>query len=186
PVIVIGTFFFLLMQREQTSEIAQVLFGILTGSAVLYALLSGVRDTADCLSSEKREGTLGLLFLTDLKGYDVVLGKLFANSLNALYSIIAILPMLAIPLLLGGITLGEFGRTSLVALNSLFLSLSLGIFMSSVHKSGRKAAALTFVVLLILTGVLPGLGAWMTSLQSTTQIDPWYKLPSPGYAYYAA
>ena len=57
-------------------EIAIALFGVLTGTAVLYCLLSGVRSTADCLSVEKREGTLGLLFLTDLKGYDVVLGKL--------------------------------------------------------------------------------------------------------------
>ena len=60
------------------------LFCILTGSAVFYCLLSGVWFTADCLSEEKREGTLGLLFLTDLKGYDVVLGKLVATSAERL------------------------------------------------------------------------------------------------------
>src|SRR5437867_908357 len=101
-VIVIGTWLFLMMQRDPPAEIAKYLFGVLTGSAVLYALLSGVRDTADCLTSEKRDGTLGLLFLTDLKGYDVVIGKLAATSLNALYSVIAVLPMLGVPLLLGG------------------------------------------------------------------------------------
>ena len=31
--------------------------------------------TADCLSEEKREGTLGLLFLTDLRGYDIVVSS---------------------------------------------------------------------------------------------------------------
>src|SRR5260221_4615818 len=81
-VVIIGTWFFLMMRTEQSQEIAMVLFGILTGSAVLYCLLSGVRSTADCLSEEKREGTLGLLFLTDLRGYDVVFGKLVASSLN--------------------------------------------------------------------------------------------------------
>ena len=45
-----------------------------------YCLLAGLWTTADCLSREKREGTLGLLFLTDLKGYDIVLGKLAATS----------------------------------------------------------------------------------------------------------
>ena len=35
--------------------------------------LCAMRNTADSLSAEKREGTLGLLFLTDLRGYDVVL-----------------------------------------------------------------------------------------------------------------
>ena len=48
-----------------------------------------------------------------LKGYDVVLGKLVAGSLNAVYSVVAMLPMLAIPLLMGGgITLAEFGRST--------------------------------------------------------------------------
>jgi ABC-type Na+ efflux pump permease subunit len=185
-VIVVGTWLFLMMQREQPIEIAKVLFGVLTGSATLYALMSGVRDTADCLASEKREGTLGLLFLTDLKGYDVVIGKLAATSINALYSVIAVLPMLAVPLLMGGVTLGEFGRTSLVALNSMFFSLSLGMVMSAINRSGRKAAAMTFLILFLISGVLPGIGAWIASARGTTVIDPWFLWPSPGYTYVQA
>ena len=73
----------------------------------MYCLLSGVWFTADCLSEEKREGTLGLLFLTDLKGYDVVLGKLVATSLNGLYAVLAAVPILALPLLMGGVAPGE-------------------------------------------------------------------------------
>src|SRR5205814_4596709 len=69
-VIVVATWFFLMAHEMAPHEMAQVLFGILTGSSVLFAVLSGLRLTADCLSEEKREGTLGLLFLTDLKGYD--------------------------------------------------------------------------------------------------------------------
>src|SRR6185369_11363920 len=102
------------MRPDSQADRAKAIFGALTGTAVLYAFVAGMRDTADCLSWEKREGTLGLLFLTDLKGYDVVLGKLAAHSLNAFYSVVAVLPMLAIPLLMGGITLGEVGRTALV------------------------------------------------------------------------
>src|SRR5436190_11090789 len=52
------------------------LFVALSVVAYIYSLLAGIFTTADCLSEEKREGTLGLLFLTDLKGYDIVLGKL--------------------------------------------------------------------------------------------------------------
>lgn len=36
--------------------------------AMIFCLLGGGKSTADCLSEEKREGTLGLLFLTDLTG----------------------------------------------------------------------------------------------------------------------
>ena len=56
------------------------LFSVLAWLGLIYCLLGGAGNTADCLSEEKREGTLGLLFLTDLKGYDVVLGKLLATS----------------------------------------------------------------------------------------------------------
>src|SRR5438034_7581247 len=104
-----------MMRHAPPHEVALVLFRILAGASVLFSLLSGVRSTADCLSEEKREGTLGLLFLTDLKGYDVVLGKLAATSLNAFYGVLAVLPMMAIPLLMGGVTLGQFGRTALAA-----------------------------------------------------------------------
>src|SRR5215475_4386298 len=116
-VIIIGTWVFLMEQREAPGDISKVLFGVLTGSALLYSLLSGIRDTADCLSSEKREGTLGLLFLTDLRGYDVVIGKMTANSLNAFYGILAVLPIFGVPILMGDITLGEFGRMALVTVN---------------------------------------------------------------------
>src|SRR5882672_10090756 len=138
-VMIIGTWLFLMMQNEPTQTIAKVLFGVLTSCATLSAYLSGIRDTADCLSSEKREGTLGLLFLTDLRGYDVVIGKMTANSLNAFYSVLAVLPMMAVPLLLGGVGLGEFGRIALVTVNTLFFSLTLGLCMSAVSRSGRKA-----------------------------------------------
>src|SRR5690242_3671758 len=57
--------------------------------ALGFSILAGVFLTADCLAEEKREGTLGLLFLTDLKGYDVVLGKLVANSLHSFFGLLA-------------------------------------------------------------------------------------------------
>ena len=44
---------------------------------------------------------MGLIFLTDLKGYDVVLGKLAATSLNGFYGLLAVFPLLAFPLLTG-------------------------------------------------------------------------------------
>src|SRR5437868_3501414 len=98
-IMVLGTWVFLMFRSEPPKEVATGLFGLLTGGATLFALLSGPRSTADCISEEKREGTLGLLFLTDLRGYDVVLGKLAARSLGSFYIVVAILPMMAIPLL---------------------------------------------------------------------------------------
>src|SRR3954467_106604 len=109
-----------LADGQPAEERGQIMFRSIAGIAFLYSLLAGVGITADSLSEEKREGTLGLLFLTDLKGYDVVFGKLAATSLNALYGVLAVVPVLAVPLLMGGLTIGEVGRMAIVVLNALF------------------------------------------------------------------
>jgi len=46
-----------------TAQAGKVLFEILTWMAVAGALSAGLFFTSDCLSEEKREGTLGFLFL---------------------------------------------------------------------------------------------------------------------------
>ena len=184
--ILIGTWLFFLKQHEPTHAIAMGLFCMSTGGVVLYCLLSGVRFTADCLSEEKREGTLGLLFLTDLKGYDVILGKLVATSLNGFYAVLAVVPVMALPLLLGGVEPGEFGRMALVVVNTLFFSLALGMCVSALSRSPRKAMAMTFLLILLFTALLPGCGAWMAATGKTKQLSNAWLMPSAGFSYYLA
>ena len=80
--LITGTSIFVATVGATAQQTGQYIFQGLSWLCLLYCLLSGRRWTADCLSEEKREGTLGLLFLTDLKGYDVVLGKLAAEGKN--------------------------------------------------------------------------------------------------------
>jgi ABC-type transport system involved in multi-copper enzyme maturation permease subunit len=186
-VMIIGTWLFFILRGAPPKELARILFYVLTAGAVLFALLSGPRSTADSISEEKREGTLGLLFLTDLKGYDVVLGKLVAGSLNSIYCIAAVLPMLAIPLLMGGgITLAEFVRMSLVALNALVFSLTLGICVSSVSNSAQKAAGVSALLILLIAVGLPGCGALIAGLTKAINVSPLFLAPSVGFSYYLA
>ena len=131
-----------------SSSHGRYLFGALLIIAFGYCLLAGARATADCLSEEKREGTLGLLFLTDLKGYDVVLGKLAATSVNTIYGLIAIVPVLAVSLQLGGITAGELIRAALMLLNTLLFSLTAGLFVSAMSQDERKAMFSTLFVVI--------------------------------------
>ncbi len=139
---------------NQRSSTIFVAFGIL---ALLGCLLAGTFLTADCLSEEKREGTLGLLFLTDLRGYDIVAGKLAATSLNALYSLFAIFPILALPLLMGGITMEQFWRVILSFLGALGLSLAIGMFVSSMAFEARQAVIGTFLGVFFVAGFIPGI-----------------------------
>ena len=145
-------------------------------------MLAGVFLTADCLSEEKREGTLGLLFLTDLKGYDVVLGKLVATSLHSVYGLLAIFPILGLPLLLGGITGGEFARVMLALLVTLFFSLTSGLFISAISREARQAMTATLGVILLASVVLPIAYAIARFFFKTTLISP-IQLLSPISAY---
>ncbi len=167
-------------------ELGKHVFNILSGLFLLSSLAAGVRYTADCLSEEKREGTLGLLFLTDLRGYDVVLGKLAATSLNCAYALLAIFPVLAIPLLLGGVSVDELWRMALVLGNALFFSLAAGIFISTMSKSPRKAMFCTLLLILIIHGGWPFLGMWMTYRYYNGSTLGTFLLPSAGYAYWLA
>lgn len=153
--IAMGGWVMLAAGRGSPGRLGGVLFVALSAMLFLYSLAAGGRITADCLSEEKREGTLGLLFLTDLKGYDIVAGKLVANSLNTFYGLLSAFPVLAISILMGGVTSTEFWRVSLVSVSLLFLSLATGMFASSVCRDERKAMSLTFLILLILLGATP-------------------------------
>jgi ABC-type transport system involved in cytochrome c biogenesis permease component len=137
------------------TEIGQNMFWAFSPVAFAYALLAGPIFTADCLSEEKREGTLGLLFLTDLKGYDVVLGKLVATSLPAAYSLLAAIPILALSFFLGGVTAGEFWRMTQVLFTTLLFSLAAGLFISSISRNGRRAFLASALVILITVACAP-------------------------------
>jgi ABC-type transport system involved in multi-copper enzyme maturation permease subunit len=133
----------------------------------LYCLAQGVRNTADCLSEEKRAGTLGLLFLTDLRPYDVVLGKLMATSLNSFYGLLAIFPPLAIPLVIGGVTVGEFWRLVLVLMNTLFFSVAVGLAVSAASRDERRAWSATVGLIVLFAAVPPLLSlkaSWASSV----------------------
>ncbi len=141
------------IRRAQPAEVSKTLFLALGIMALGFSLLAGIFLTADCLSEEKREGTLGLLFLTDLRGYDVVLGKLIATSVHSMYGLLAIFPVLALPLMMGGVTGGEFWRMVLVLAVTLFLSLSMGMVVSAAVRESRRAMAGTFLGMLLLAGL---------------------------------
>jgi ABC-type transport system involved in cytochrome c biogenesis permease component len=162
------------------------IFEALKWIAFIFACGAGVFLTSDCLSEEKREGTLGLLFLTDLRGHDFVLGKLLATSLRTFYSLLAIFPVMALSFVLGGVAVDDFWQTLLSLCNALFFSLALGMVISAVSRDSHKAmtAALAAMALILflfpaLDNLLPGLGAGTPCL---SLLSPFYAFTNAGYS----
>ena len=151
-----------------SQRIGITLFVTLAQLGFYACLLPGVLLTADSISQEKRDGTLGLLFLTDLKGSDIVFGKLVATSAHAFYALLAIFPVIAIPLLAGGVTPGEVARMVVVLVNTLFFSLSAGMLVSAFSRWERRAMTAAAIVIFMGTfGVeIPGPPFHLLSLRT--------------------
>ena len=158
------------------------LFSTLTWLNLAVALCAGLFFTSDCLSEEKREGTIGFLFLTDLRGHDVVLGKLLATSLKGASALLAVFPILAITLLLGGVTGVEFWKAVLALVNALIVSLTAGLFVSAISRDSQKALMGTLLLLLLLVGAGPLADSAISSALSRNFI-PQLSLTSPGYLF---
>jgi len=118
-------------------------------------------SAADCISRERREGTLGLLFLTPLKATDIVIAKSVAHGLRAVTLLVAILPVLTIPFLMGGVNWRLATLSALTNFSAVCWALAAAIVASSGTRSGLKALvrAVVFslcamIAFMFTTGVL--------------------------------
>ncbi len=161
-------------------KVGSAVFLPLSLAAFAYCLLAGARQAADCLSEEKREGTLGLIFLTDLRGHDVVLGKLVSVSTRALQGLFAFFPVLSVGLLLGGITGGEFWRTAGVLANALFFSLALALCVSSLTRESHVALGITLLALTLLVFAPLGMEWLMSKLWHSYGLFSWLSPAAAG------
>lgn len=137
----------------------------------IFCLFEGVRHASDALSREKREGTIGLLFLTRLTGREVVVGKIVSGFLASFFPILGLAPVLSIIVFWGGVMPIELVRVSVALLVSLLSSLSLSLLVSAHSLQARRAFAISAGVLF----------AWnlIASLWMRFPAGPDWPLPSP-------
>jgi ABC-type Na+ efflux pump permease subunit len=102
--------------------------------------------TADCIAREKRDGTLGLLFLTPLSADGIVAGKLLVQGLRAFTLWLAVVPLLTIPFLSGGVT--WFDALSAVSLefSTAIACLGAGLLVSSFARERNLAFLLAYLL----------------------------------------
>jgi ABC-type transport system involved in multi-copper enzyme maturation permease subunit len=143
--------------------------------------------TADCISKEKREGTLPLLFLTPLRPLGIVVGKSLIHTLRSANLFLAVIPILALPFLLGGVNYKDALLALLLNIGSLWLALAAGLAASTLAKDLTRALVLSQVLglmfLLIFMTVHFFIVLWLDThvgLRSVTppgwsriQMDPW-------------
>jgi ABC-type transport system involved in multi-copper enzyme maturation permease subunit len=169
-------------RRMSPAQLSQHIITMMGSLTLGFCMMAGVFLTSDCVSGEKREGTIGLLFLTDLKGLDIVLGKFVATSVHAFFGLLAALPILGLSLMMGGVTGAEFARFALAFVVTLFASLAAGIFISTLSQHAMRAMAGTFVVVAFFGGILPALW-WSQSSVFKNPLFDFLLVPSPSYLF---
>lgn len=158
------------------ASIGASVFGLLSWALVWLCLADGLFSTADLISEEKREGTLGLLFLTTLRPAEIILGKTAGAVINSFYTLLAAVPALSIPLILGGVTAGEFWRTVLTLFLTLSLSLCVGILVSAWTEDALSAWWSTAGLVFISIALFPSLGSLSAFLPLPPSIQGWSPL----------
>lgn len=149
------------MQRGFQPGFGRQLFGALHGALFGAIWLLVPMLTADCISRERREGTLGLLFLTPLRGTDIVVAKGLAHGLRAVTLGIAVIPVLTIPFLLGGVSWAEAALSVALNANAICWALAAGLLASAWSKAWLRALLLAAILAFAFFVVLATESGWL-------------------------
>ncbi len=137
---VVTALFFWFAEDQSSKSAGSELFAAMHRIVFCAIWILAPLITCDCLSQERREGTLGLLFLTNLKSWEIVAAKTFAHGLRSLTIWLATLPIIAVPLLLGGLHWKELLMSVGFMLSAVSLGTAAGMVASSVSTGISRAA----------------------------------------------
>jgi hypothetical protein len=176
----LGTMIFVAMAQLTGGRQASRQLHLIFCLAGFYTVLRAPQLTAGLLAKERREQTLGLLFLSGLSSGEVFLSKLVSAAAIAFTDLLAIFPMLALPFLLGGISFDVFLATIACLPTLLLFALTVSL-LASVLTDDDGAAVLLASALALIFCALP-LAAYLAqaSFAGSTP-SRWWLLLGPGY-----
>lgn len=129
----------------------------------MFAWMAGGMAVADSVSSEKRDGTLGLLMMTPLSSYEILIAKSLSSSLNFFLAVLGMIPFFGLLILMGGIQPMDLFLSVVSIFSCYFLSNSLGLLVSVNTYAPREAWLYTMITLLV-AGLCFPLYSWLLSL----------------------
>jgi len=136
---------------------------------------------AGAISGERERQTLIALQLTLLRPRSIVVGKLLASLAFVLLLVVASLPLLTIPFLVGGVSLGEVARGLLMVLATAVTLACLTLACSALLRRTQAATVVAYgVTLALVLGTLLFYGAQQIPRRSGgPRPDPWILALNP-------
>jgi ABC-type transport system involved in multi-copper enzyme maturation permease subunit len=146
----IGVFWLLISNPSASgTQIGRRLFSALNYTLFVSLWICVPLVTADCISREKREGTLGLLFLTPLSARGIVIGKSLIQALRGLTLVLAAMPVLVLPFFYGGIVWQDAVLALVIHLSALGAGLAAGLIASCLTRQHVRSFILAEVLSLV-------------------------------------
>jgi ABC-type transport system involved in multi-copper enzyme maturation permease subunit len=110
--------------------------------------------SADAVSRERREGTLPLLYLTELRSFGIVLGKTFVHMLRSGSLFLTMAPWLILPVVFGGVSLADVRMALLLDFAALLMAQAAGLLASTIPRDWPKSVLLAELFALVLLLVM--------------------------------
>jgi len=110
----------------ETARFGLLFFQIIAYVELTLLLFFSALSAASTVSQEKDRRTFVLLLLTDMRDYEIVLGKMLGSLLPIIILLAVTMPVLAMTLLLGGVSAEQVAQAGLVLLATSLAAGSLG------------------------------------------------------------
>jgi ABC-type Na+ efflux pump permease subunit len=158
-----------------TARFGLFLFQVFTYVQLALLLFFSALSAASTIAQEKDRRTFVLLLLTDLRNYEIVLGKLLGSLLQILLLLAGMVPILFLNVLLGGVAPFQVLEATVVLATTAVAAGSLGALVALWRDKTFQALALTVLFLVLYfclvhaLALLPAYVAWITP----HDVDQW-------------
>jgi ABC-type transport system involved in multi-copper enzyme maturation permease subunit len=133
----------------ETARFGLLFFQIVTYVELTLLLFFSALSAAGTVSLEKDRRTFVLLLLTDMRDYEIVLGKMLGSLLPIVILLAVTLPVLALTLLLGGVSAEQVVQAALVLFATSLAAGSLGGLIALWRERTFQALALSVLALVL-------------------------------------
>ena len=169
----------------ETARFGQLFFQIVTYVELVLLLFFSALSAAGTVSLEKDRRTFVLLLMTDMRDYEIVVGKMLGSLLPIVILLMVTMPVLSMTLLLGGVSGEQVLQAGFVLLATSIAAGSLGGLIALWRERTFQSLALSVLALVFYICLVQGIGLLGLGSMVQAWFDPFlamqYVLEPPAH-----